>query len=311
MSHYLLLSAPLFGLVLLGYAVARLRFWKQSWTHAGGKFVFTFPLPALLFHMLSDLRAAPPVDARLLIAFFGSCFIVFAIGRAVAALAFKLDGVAQSIFALGGVFSNNVLLGLPLARLTLGPAAIPCVALVLVFNALTLWTLVTVSVEWARHGELSLAGLKKTARSVLQNPIVLSILAGTAFGLSGLRLPDVADELLAVIARTAGPLALLVLGMGISRYGVRAGLGQSLSICALKLLVQPLVVWGLATWLGLPLLERQVVVLLGSLSVGANVYLMAVQFGALEGPIASSLVLSTALAALSTPLLLAATTALG
>jgi predicted permease len=48
-----------------------------------------------------------------------------------------------------------------------------------------------------------------------------------------------------------------------------------------------------------------VVVLLASLSVGANVYLMSTQFQTLQGPVASSLVLSTLCAAITTPALLA------
>ncbi|HWO09830.1 MAG TPA: AEC family transporter, partial [Polyangiaceae bacterium] len=204
-----------------------------------------------------------------------------------------------------GVFSNNVLLGLPLARLTLGPQALPSVALVLVFNALTLWTLVTVSIEWARHGSLSLSGLGKTALGVLKNPLIIGILSGTAFALTGLSLPQGVDAALDVVGHAAGPLALLVLGMGISEYGIADGLGVSAAICLLKLIVQPLVVWGLAVVIGLPLIERQAVVLLASMSVGANVYLVSTQFNVLEGPVASSLVLSTLLAALTTPVMLA------
>ena len=49
---------------------------------------------------------------------------------------------------------------------------------------------------------------------------------------------------------------------------------------------------------------EQVVVLLASIATGANVYLMSRQFKTLEGPVASSLVLSTGLAALTTPLVL-------
>jgi predicted permease len=48
-----------------------------------------------------------------------------------------------------------------------------------------------------------------------------------------------------------------------------------------------------------------VVVLLASLSVGANVYLMSTQFETLEAPVASALVLSTLCAPITTPLLLA------
>jgi hypothetical protein len=203
------LSAPLFAIVFVGYLIALQRRWRPGWTAFASKFVFLVALPALLFHMMSDLSSLPPVDARLLVAFFGGCFLVFALGRIVAARVFHLDAVSQSVFALGGVFSNNVLLGLPLAKLTLGEAAAPSVALVLVFNSLTLWTLVTVSVEWARRGAFTLAGFGKTALSVARNPIVAAILTGTLVGLAGWRLPRWIDAPLAgpQSARRAGRAA--------------------------------------------------------------------------------------------------------
>jgi predicted permease len=235
---------------------------------------------------------------------------VFALGRIVAARVFGLDGVAQSVFGLGGIFSNNVLLGVPLAKSALGPEALPAVALVLVFNALALWTLVTVSVEWARNGSLSLAGFGKTAWSVATNPIVASIAAGALFGLAGLELPELVDRALGAVGGVAGPSALLVLGMGLAQYGAREGLEQSVAIAGLKLVAQPLAVWGLGAALGLPAIELRAVVLLASLSVGANVYLMAAQFETLQGPIATSMVLSVSAAALTTPLWIALVSAL-
>lgn len=302
--HHVGLALPLFVLVFVGYALVLWGHWPKSVSEALTRFVFSIALPALLFHLMSDMSKLPPVDARLLIAFFGSCLVVFAIGRVVAARLFKLDGVSQSVFALGGVFSNNVLLGLPLAKVALGDAALPSVALVLVFNALTLWTLVTVSVEWARHGSFSLAGFWKTAKGVATNPIVASIVLGTLFGLTGLQLPSLAEVPLAMVSQAAAPLALVALGMGLAEFDVRLGWRQSVAICAIKLVVQPLVVWGLAKLLGLPPMETQVVVLLGSIAVGANVYLMSRQFKVMEGPVAASLVLSTALASITTPLFL-------
>ena len=83
------------------------------------------------------------------------------------------------------------------------------------------------------------------------------------------------------------------------------GWRPSLGLSAGKLVLCPLVVYALARALALPLRETQAVVMLSALPVGANVYLMARQFGALEGPVATSLVLTTLLAALTTPLLLA------
>lgn len=302
--HQLSLALPLFSLVLIGYLTMRLSGWPTSVSDGLTRFVFTLALPVMLFRLMSQSRNLPPVDSRLLIAFFGGCLIVFVIGRLVSWKFFALDGVSQSIFALGGVFSNNVMLGLPLAKVSLGEAAVPSVALVLVFNALILWTLVTVSVEWARHGNFSLRGFARTARGVLTNPVVVGILAGTAVSLSGWDLPEVIDAPIGLIGQSGSTMALIALGMGLAEYGIRDGLRFSFAVCAIKLVVLPLVVWGLAWLLGLPKMETQVVVLLSSMATGANVYLMSRQFKALEGPTASALVLSTLLASVTTPFIL-------
>jgi malonate transporter and related proteins len=304
--HYFVLSAPLFAVVLIGYGVGISRFWRRSWTEIGSSLVFAVIMPAMLFGLMSDLSALPPVDARLLAAFFGGCFLVFALGRLIAAQLFAMDGVSQSVFALGGIFSNNLLLGLPIAKMTLGEDAVPSVALVLVFNSLVLWTLVSVSIEWARQGSFTVVGFGKTAIGVLTNPIVASIVIGTIFGLSGLHLPAPVHAVLDTIGTLAAPLALLVLGMGLAEYEIRRGWRESVAICTIKLVIQPLIVGTLGWMIGIPPMELKVIVLLASMAVGANVYLVASQFRTLQGTIASSLVLSTALAALTTPLLLAA-----
>ena len=49
------------------------------------------------------------------------------------------------------------MLGLPLAGRA-GRQTIPSVALVLVFNALILWSLISISAEWYRHASPALRG---------------------------------------------------------------------------------------------------------------------------------------------------------
>lgn len=302
--HHAALATPLFLLVLVGYLLMHFGNWSSEAADALSRLVFTVAMPALLFNLMSDFSKLPPVDARLLVAFFGGCVISFILGRVIACKIFHLDGVSQSVFALGGIFSNNVLLGIPLVKLTLGDEALPSAALVIAFNALTLWTMVTISVEWARHGSLSAKGFTKTARNVLTNPLVFSILLGIGYGMTGLSLPHLIKEPLNLISTAAMPLSLIALGMGLAEYGIREGWHQSLAITTIKLLVQPLIVWGLAALIGLPRMETRTVVLLASVSTGINVYLMSRQFKAVEGPIASALVLSTVLAAITVPLLL-------
>jgi len=296
------LTAPLFMLIGAGYVLTRSGRWPLVAADALTRFVFSIAIPMLLFRLMSDFAREPRVDARLLVAFFGGCFIVYAIGRFAAFAIFRMDGAAQSVFAMGGIFANNVLLGVPLAKVTLGEAALPAVSLILVFNSLVLWTLATVSVEWARRRDFSPTGLVRTLVGVIRNPIVASILIGTAFGFTGLMLPSFVDQTLVLVSQAAIPLSLIALGMGLAGFGVKSSWRISGAIAFAKLVLHPLAVYLLARALDLPALETAAVVMLAALPIGANVYLMSRQFDVLTGPVASGIVLTTVLAALTTPL---------
>jgi len=298
------LAVPLFILVALGYGLVKGAGWGKSVSDGMNTFVFNLAMPALLFHLMSDFSHLPPVDTRLLGAFFGGCLLTFLIGYMVSGSLFNLDGTGKSILGLGGVFSNNVLIGIPLAKAALGNASIPSVALVLVFNSLTLWSLLSISIEWSKHGSMSIAGFKSTLFAVAKNPIIVGIITGCLFGLTGWTLPPVLNHALAQVAEPSGALSLIVLGMGLAEYDVKAGWRKGICIVLLKLIIQPLVVWALATLVGLPMMETKVVVLLASLPVGVNVYLMARQYQRLEGTVAASLVMSTVMSALTTPIIL-------
>lgn len=306
-AHLVALTAPLFLLIGAGYALARFGGWTGAVADALSRFVFSVAVPALLFRLMTGFESAPAVDARLLVAYFGATFVVYALAIAAARALFGLDGAGASVFGMGGVFANTVLLGVPMVRVTLGEPAMPAISLVIVFNALILWTLVTVSVEWARNRRASLAGFAATARGVVANPIVGSLLAGTLFGYTGLALPAWIDGALRMLAEAAIPLSLVALGMSLCEFGVREGWRASLAMTAVKLAVLPAAVYSAARLLDLPALETQAITVLAAMPVGANVYLMAKAFGTLGAPVSSAIVLSTALCAVSAPVVLALT----
>lgn len=298
------LSAPLFGLVLVGAGITAVTPWKRAWTVLLNRFVFAVPLPALLFRAVSRVGGETSADPRLLLGFFGSCLIVFGVGWVVARRALRVSAPDSALVGIASVFSNNGLLGVPLVHVLIGPDAMPAVAWIMTFNAVTLWTLVTIAVEIARQGEVNWRNFRKTLGKVASSPIVVGIAGGVVVAATGLELPSPLQAGLDYLSSAAAPLALIALGLDVANYDVRQGLRTALVICGLKLLLQPLVAWGLCRLGGIPRLESQVVVLMSSLSVGVNVHLMAQHFDSQQTAVASALVLSTLLGALTTPLLL-------
>ena len=221
-------------------------------------------MPALLFRLMSDFSRLPRVDARMLVAYFGGCLVVYVVGRLVAATLFRHGRhVASRYSRMGGIFSNNVLLGMPIAKVDARRAALPAVSLILVFNSLILWTLVTVSVEWARHRELSARGLLRRRCAAWSSTRSSRASSPARRRVSRRRAAGVVDRTLSMVSQAAVPLSLIV-----ARHGARAnsacarGWRESGAIAALKLVAQPAVVYGLPALLALPPLATAAVVML-------------------------------------------------
>lgn len=297
-------TLPLFILILLGFLAVKLGRWQKTVTDSLTKFTFYIAFPIMLFQIMSHFSEQSEIDIKLLLVFFGGSFIVFAIGCLIASKIFKLNGSQSTLFAMGGIYTNTVFVGIPIIKMLLGDQAIPIVAIIVIFNALILWTLATVSIEFVQMGKLSGRSFIKALKNVSKNPIIIGIFTGIVVNYTGLPIPNFINQSTKMVSDMTAPLSLIVLGMGLAEYKIRDQFLITGSICILKLAILPIVTYIVGKLLGLPTLELQVVVLLSSVSIAINCYMMARQFEVLQGPIASSLLISTALSSVTTPLIL-------
>ncbi|OCG21310.1 MULTISPECIES: AEC family transporter [unclassified Gilliamella] len=297
-------TLPLFILILLGYLAVKLGRWQKTITDSLTKFTFYIAFPIMLFQIMSHFSEHSQINIKLLFVFFGGSFIVFAFGCLIASKIFKLTGSESTLFAMGGIYTNTVFVGIPIIKMLLGDKAIPIVAIIVIFNALILWTLATVSIEFVQMGKLSGRSFFKVLKNVSKNPIIIGIFTGVVVNYISLPLPKFINQSTKMVSDMTAPLSLIVLGMGLAEYKIRDKLLITTSICILKLTMLPIVTYIVGKLLGLPTLELQVVVLLSSVSIAINCYMMARQFEVLQGPIASSLLISTTLSSVTTPLIL-------
>ena len=302
-AYHLELCAPLFLLVFLGWALIKIKLFDSAVSKALSKLVFKFLMPMLLFRQMSHLSEMPPVDLRVLIAFFGSCIVVFVLGRQMGRRVFHQDSTAQVITGMGGIFGNNVQLGIPIVALALGQNAMPTISVLIIFNVLLLWTTATACVEFGRTGgNIDWRKFVTAMKGIFKNPIVLGILIGSAWGLTGLHLPAVAEKTLEHVTSATTPMALLVVGMGLAQHSFRAALPKGCAISVMKLLVQPLLVYALCRLIGLGEMETQATTLLSSLPVAINLYIMSVEFEAEEAMASNAIFVSTLISAVTVPL---------
>ena len=90
--------------------------------------------------------------------------------------------------------------------------------------------------------------LRQVARNLITNPIIIGIMAGVAWRMSGMQIPALPANVIAQIANATIPVALFSLGMSLRRYGIRGDLAPAAVTSALKIIALPAIVWLSATY---------------------------------------------------------------
>lgn len=307
MTSILVTILPVFGLIGMGFLAARLRYITATAAQGLTQFVFNMAIPALLFRTIVAMEEQPVSPWPLWFVMFGGLAIVWILTTLVSRQAPELrrDGGAPA--AMCATFGNVALLGLPLSVAHFGKEAAVPVSLILSIHAALLWFVATAQIETARQGHMPSWPLllRELALNLARNPIVVSLAAGAAWRATGIGLHPVPDRLLDLLGTGGIPTALVALGLSLAFYDLRGQWSAISLLIALKMLLLPLVVWGLATFtVPLPPLWAKSAVLLAAMPTGANAYLFAQRYNSGTAAVSGSVALGTAIAIFSVSVLL-------
>jgi malonate transporter and related proteins len=233
-------TLPLFILILLGFLAVKIGRCQKTVTDSLTKFTFYIAFPIMLFQIMSHFSEQSQIDINVLLVFFGASFVIFAFGCLIASKLFKLNGSESTLFATGSIYTNTVFVGIPIIKMLLGEKAIPIVAIIVIFNALILWTLATISIEFVQMGKFSGRSFIKALKNVSKNPIIIGIFTGIVVNYIGLPMPKFINQSTKMVSDMTAPLSLIVLGMGLAEYKIRDKLLVTTAICLLKLAILPI-----------------------------------------------------------------------
>lgn len=296
--------AFVFGLVGLGYAAGWTGLLRPHVGDALTDFAVVVAVPALLFRTMIGIDFGGASPWGLWAAYFSAIPVVWAAGHLVATRGFGRDAAAGVVAGIAASFSNLLLLGIPFILGVFGQPGIEVLSLLLAVHLPVMMAASIVSFEWVRRGEAAapspLRVLRDFLRNLLSNPLIVGILAGLAWRVTGLPMPSLGMRFIDAFAGIAGTVALFAMGLGLRRFGISGNVKPALALAALKLFLLPALALGTAWAAGLPPLTAKVVVVAASLPTGVNPYLIASRFGTGQMLASNTMTISTAAAALTT-----------
>ncbi len=307
MPTFLTPMLPIFLLIALGATLAGSGFCDHGFRRQLERFVYWIALPCMLIVKLAEAPAVG-ADAIPMAAALGIATVATTLIATAAVCLCRTKPNTAGTFIQSSMRGNLAFTGLPIIALashgdpaTNAKAALVMGPMVVLFNALAVTALI------APQHKLTAALPLRVARSAITNPLILACIAGLILARTADPLTGPVGQTLQLLGQTAGPLALLVLGMAMLAYPVKNSLKPALASTAFKLILTPLIAAAAALWLGVQGSDLRTVLVFAAAPTAVASYVLTTQ---LKGDVelaAACIVVSTLLSTLALAAVLALT----
>jgi len=285
---------PVFLVIGFGY----LAVWKGYFSDTGVdglmKFTQNFAIPCLLFRAISTLDLEQNFDLILLGSFYAGALISFAAGLLGAHYLFNRDWEDSVAIGFCCLFSNSLLLGLPITERAYGVSALEANYAIIAIHSPFCYAVGITAMEITRNrGARATALPGKVLKAMFNNALILGITLGFIVNLGGVPLPGVLTDAIDLMVQAALPAALFGLGGVLYRYRPEGDLRTIFFVVAMSLLLHPLIVWGLAQANDLSDAALRSAVMTAAMAPGINTYVFANMYGKARRVAASAVLIGT------------------
>lgn len=287
---------PVFGVIGMGYLAVRLGWFSDSAVDGLMSFTQNFAIPCLLFSAIARLDLGQSFDPRLLASFYTGAATGFLAGMLGARFIFGRDWEDAVAIGFCCLFSNSLMLGLPITERAYGADALQANYAIVALHSPFCYGLGITAMEIVRArgtGQSATRLAMTVGRAMFRNALILGILLGFVVNLGGIPLPSPVHGTLDLMIRAAIPAALFGLGGVLVRYRPEGDLKVIGYVVAVSLLLHPATVWlmGRVTDLGQSGLRSAV--LTAAMAPGVNCYIFANMYGRARRVAASAVLLGT------------------
>lgn len=291
---------PVFLVIGFGYIAVWNGFFSDSGVDGLMKFTQSFAIPCLLFRAISSLDLGQNFDLALLGSFYIGALAGFAVALLGARYLFGRDWEDSVAIGFCGLFSNSLLLGLPITERAYGASALEANYAIIAVHSPFCYAVGITAMEIARNRGGNITALPgKVLKGMFNNALILGITLGFIVNLGGIPLPAVFTDAIDLMVRAALPAALFGLGGVLYRYRPEGDMRTILFVVAISLVLHPVIVWGLARANDLSDTALRSAIMTAAMAPGINTYVFANMYGKARRVAASAVLIGTGLSIFS------------
>jgi malonate transporter and related proteins len=288
------LILPVFAVIVTGWIVGYTGYLSRALSDALIHFAYNIAMPALLIVTIAQEPGHSLINWRFLLAFGGGSLLCFILVLGIMSIHISRGVASRTMYGMAASMTNTGFVALPVLQAIYGQRAVLPAAIATVFVAVVMFPTAVILLEVGQrdaHG--SRTAPMATVKHVVLNPMVISTLIGMLWSVLNLRMPGPVTAYFGILADALTPCALFAIGLGLSIDGLRANIGRASLLSAVKLVIMPLIVYGLSVLLGLDPLYTIAAVICAAVPTAKTVYILAGEYRCEETMVASTVSMTT------------------
>ena len=294
------LILPVFAVIVTGWIVGYTGYLSRKLSDALIHFAYNIAMPALLIVTIAQEPAHSLINWRFLVAFGGGSLLCFILVFGIMSIHGSRSLASRTMHGMAASMTNTGFVALPVLQAIYGQRAVLPAAIATVFVAVVMFptTVVLLELDQRDARGLRMAPMA-TVKHIVLNPMLTSTLIGMLWSVLDLHMPGSVVTYLGIFADALTPCALFAIGLGLSIDGLRANIGRSSLLSAVKLVIMPLIVYGLSASLGLDALYTIAAVICAAVPTAKTVYILAGEYHCEEMMVASTISMTTLVSIIS------------
>jgi len=291
-------TAPIFIVIAAGFLIRKIKLIDEDGVTLLTKLAYNVGLPALFLLNITEYSLSDIFNVNIIKAIYSSYGIYFII-LLLLSFAVKRSRKTRGAFMVSSFRVNMAFVGLPVVWAAFGGLALAKATLVIAFLVPVniIYTIVIFKVY--NRGEEKF-DIRKLIKSIVTDPIIIASVLGIILSYFKVKLPGFIDSSLDIISGMAVAVALISIGASFRFDHLKNDLKIVSFISFNKLIFMPLIVFIIATYLfKIDLFDRNVIVMLFTAPLAVAAYIMAKELRSNHSLIASALIMTTMISALT------------
>lgn len=283
-------TVPIFLLMVLGLFFQKIGWISESFAMEMNRFVFLIPLPVMVFEDLATVK----FEAIWNMKFVLFCFFVtvVSIGLVTGISFLWKDKGIQGEFIQSSYRSSAALLGIAFIQNIYGNAGMAPLMIIGSVPLYNIMAVIALSFFQPERKGMDKALIKKTARGIVTNPIIIGIVIGLLWSALRLPMPVILSKTVSKVGAIASPMGLMSMGATFEFNKAFKKLKPAITATFFKLIGFAAIFLPMAVGFGFRNEELvAILVMLGSATT-VSCFVMAKNMGH-EGVLSSSVVMLT------------------